>query len=172
LFALHRDQAQRPGQAQWRREVRGSPPTTAILLARTPNEALPNVAARPSKAVKGVRGSPPTTTQHAHAQKKAKRKRPGGAQRKRELRVSSPSTAIQSARTPKKAKPSAAASLSAAEKGVRGFLPTTVTQLARAPKKAKPSTAARPIAAEKGGAGVSPTTTQQQIHAHTGRIGT
>jgi hypothetical protein len=37
-------QAQRPGQAQWRRRVRGSPPATAIRLACTPKKAEPSAA--------------------------------------------------------------------------------------------------------------------------------
>jgi hypothetical protein len=64
--------------------------------------------------------------------------------------------AIQFARTPKKAKTSAAARPSAAEKGCCGLSQTSTAQLARAPKKAKPSAAARPSVAEKGGLEVSP----------------
>jgi hypothetical protein len=48
--------------------------TTAIQLARIPKKAKPSAAARPSAAEKGGLGVSPgyDTTQHAHAQRKAK----------------------------------------------------------------------------------------------------
>jgi hypothetical protein len=66
---------QRPGRAQRIRGVLGSPPTTAIKLARTPKKAKPSEAASPSAAEKGGgRGLLDfDTTQHALAQNKAKR---------------------------------------------------------------------------------------------------
>jgi len=47
---------------------------TTIQLARAPKKAKPSAAARPSAAGKGGSGVSPDydTTQHAHAQKKAK----------------------------------------------------------------------------------------------------
>jgi hypothetical protein len=55
-------QAERSGQAgrtQRRREVRGSPPTTAIQLARTPKKTKPSVTARPNAAEKRGSGFSP-----------------------------------------------------------------------------------------------------------------
>jgi hypothetical protein len=66
--------AQRPGRAQRRKGVWGSPPTTATQLARTPKKAKPSAAARPGAAEKGGSVVSPDfdTPQHAHVQKKTK----------------------------------------------------------------------------------------------------
>jgi|AntAceMinimDraft_1070359.scaffolds.fasta_scaffold99207_2 type IV secretory pathway TrbL component len=58
----------------------------AIQLARTPKKAEASAAARPSAAEKGGSGVSPDTTQHAHAQKKAKRS--GQAERSTESKRS------------------------------------------------------------------------------------
>jgi hypothetical protein len=57
--------------------------------------------------------------------------------------------------------PSAAARLSAADKGLRGLPPST-TKNSIPTRRLKPSAAARPSAAEKGASGGSPPTTTQQ----------
>jgi hypothetical protein len=123
--ALRRSQLQRPGRAQRRRGVRGSPPTTKIQLARAPRKANSSAAARLSEAEKGGFGGLPRLLQfnsHARRRRPSRAQWPGRAQWGMGVQGSHPTTAIQLARTPKKAKPSAAARPSAAEKGESGGL--------------------------------------------------
>jgi hypothetical protein len=65
--------AQRPGQAQRRREARGYPPTSGIQLARA-EEGKAELSGMAERCGEGGFGGLPDydTTQHAHAQKKAK----------------------------------------------------------------------------------------------------
>jgi hypothetical protein len=102
--------AQRPGRAQRKRGVRGSPSTTTQHSTPT-RERKPSAAVRPSAAEKGVRGSPLTTTiQLARIPKKTK----SNATEKGSSGPSLTAT-LQLAHAPKK--PSAATTPSAAERG-------------------------------------------------------
>ena len=93
-----------------------------IQLLRKLKKAKPSTAARPSAAEKEGPGVSTfcNIAQHAHAQRKAKRN--GQARQnaaENGVQGLSPTGAIQLARTPKKAKPSAAARPSVAGKGFR-----------------------------------------------------
>jgi hypothetical protein len=113
---------QRPGRALRRRGggVRGSSPTTTIQLAPSPKEAKLSESEKGwGSGVFPDYGNP--TRSHAE---EGETERSGQAERSGEKKKGGfgypPTTVIQLASTPKKAKPSAAARPSAVEKGGSG----------------------------------------------------
>jgi hypothetical protein len=159
--------AQRPGRA-YRRRGFGDQPQLRHNTARPRAEESQELQSARTRRRRGVRGFLPLRHSNSLARRRrpSRAQRPGRAQRGRGFLGFPTTTAFQLARVPKKAKPSAAARPSAAEKGVLGGLPRLRHNTAR--PRAEENLVHWPGRAQRrrGVRGSPPSTTQHSTRAH------